>query len=370
VVKNGQKWSALLAVGLVTACGSDDGAGDSGPLFDAAAPGDAFLSDAAVVDCAADYRESRDRSNDPLTVEGGEAEATGYVLRAASDPFTVCGQIDPAQTNDAVVDGDYFEFTVGGSSPINVRIELYAPNGEAASDLAIDLHRVEEGTPVFVASGPFHSTFGVIAGIPLEPGTYWVNAVAFQPAPQSPVLYSMAIARESLTCPRVEPADDYAEAGDDGGRGNDMVAVDHPDPPALTATMTDEPEPTGIQLHPASGPVGFTGVSAALESDGDSYLDRDSFLVRTGPETNEVQVRLNWPNGDDDLDMYLFAATNPERDFSVGLGAKVNVDDDELFTVSVEPDRNYWLWVGAYQGGSGTAIPYSVTICPRSNDGS
>lgn len=360
-------WSAPLAVGLVVAaCGSDDGGGDSGPPLDAAAPSDAFLSDAAVVDCAGDHRESRDRTNDPLTVEGGVAEATGFVLRGASEPFTVCGQIDPAQSNDSVVDGDYFEFTVGGTSPVNVRIELVAPDGAAATDLAIDLHQVEEGTPVFVASGPFRTSFGLIAGIPLDPGTYWVNAVAFHPAPEAPILYTVSIARDSFTCPRKDPADDYAEAGDGAGRGNDMVAIDQPDPPELTSA-DDTPEMTNIELVAEDGPVGFTGVSTDLGSDGDSYLDRDSYLVRTGPATDEIQVRLNWPNGGDDLDMYLFAANNPESDYSVGLGAKVGPVDDELFTVSVNPDRNYWVWVGAYKGGSGLVVPYSVTICPRTN---
>ena len=362
-------WSALLAVGLVAACGGDDGAGDSLPPLDAAAPSDAVLSDAAVVDCDGDYRESRDRTNDPLTVEGGEAEPTGFVLRGASDPFSLCGQIDPAQANDTVVDGDYYEFTVGGTSPVNVRIELRAPDGGEVSDLEIDLHVVEEGTPVFVASGPFRSDYGLIAGIPLEPGTYWVNAVAFSPPPEVPVLYSISIERDMMTCPRKETAD-YAETGDGTGRGNDMIAINHPEPPALTTMMSDSPETTGIELGAETGAVAVQGVSAALASAGDSYLDRDSYLVRTAPETNEVEVRLNWPNGDDDLDVYLFAAGDPSRDYSVGLGAKVDKVDDERFTVSVDPDRPYWLWVGAYKDGSGLAVPYSVTICPRSNDGS
>ncbi len=368
VVTVANTWSALLAVGLVAACGSDDGGGDSSAPVDAAAPSDASLWDAAVVDCQGDHRESRDRSNDPLTVEGGEAEPTGFVLRGGSDPFTVCGQIDPAQANDTVVDGDYYEFTVGGTSAVPVRIELRAPDGQTASDLAIDLHVVEEGTPVFVASGPFRTDYGVIAGIPLAPGTYWVNAVAFNPPPDAPVLYRIAIERDTMTCPREDTAD-YPETSDGAGRGNDMVAIDHPEPPSLTASMTDSPEASGIELSATDGPVAVEGISAALASSGDSYLDRDSYFVRTGPQTNELEVRLNWPNADDDLDVYLFAAGDPSSDYSVGLGAKVDKVDDERFTVSVDPDRGYWLWVGAYKDGSGLAVPYSVTMCPRINDG-
>lgn len=359
--------AALLAAGLLTGCGSDDGGGgDSVPAHDAAAPADASLSDAAVVDCQGDHRESQERTNDPLSDETETAEPTGYVLRGAAEPFTVCGQIDPAQASNLLVDGDTYEFTVGGTSPVNVRIELTAPQGQRASDLQIGLYQVDEGTPVFVASGPFRTDYGLIAGVALEPGTYWVNAVAFPPAPEQPVLYSIRLARDSFACPHLDAAD-YAEAGDGTGRGNDVVAIDHPDPPELTASTMDEAEATGLVLAEESGPVALTGLSAALESDGDSYLDRDTYHLRTGVTTNEVQVRLRWPNGDVDLDVYLFAAGDPASDYSVGLGATVDKVEDELFTVSVDPDRNYWLWVGAYKDGSGLPVNYTATICPRTH---
>jgi len=357
------KCPALLAACLMAACGSDSGSGDAGPPLDAAAPSDALLSDASVVDCLGDYRESFDRTNDPLTVENGEAEPTGFVLRGGTEPFTVCGQIDPAQSNDTVVDGDYYEFTVGGTTPVNVRIELTAPDGNQATDLAIDLHQVDEGTPFFVASGPFRTDYSLIAGISLAPGTYWVNAVAFHPAPDNPVLYTISIERDTFTCPRVEVAT-YPESSDGAGRENDMVAIQHPDPPELTAA-DDSPEVTGIVLDPASGPVSLQGQSAALGSDGDSYLDRDSYLVRSGPETNELEIRLSWPNDTVDLDVYLFAKDDPLDDYSVSLGASVDKMDDELFTVAIDPDRAYWLWVGAYQDGTGLPISYNATLCPR-----
>ncbi len=359
------KCSALLAACLMAACGSDSGSGDAGPPLDAAAPSDALLSDASVVDCEGDYRESFDRTNDPLTVASGEAEPTGFVLRGGAEPFTVCGQIDPAQTNDTVVDGDYYQFTVGGTTPVNVRIELTAPNGDQATDLAIDLHQVDEGTPFFVASGPFRTDYSLIAGISLQPGTYWVNAVAFHPAPDNPVLYTISIARDTFTCPRVDTAT-YTESNDGAGRGNDMVAIQHPDPPELTAA-DDSPEVTGIVLAPASEPVSVQGQSADLESDGDSYLDRDTYLIRSGPDSNELEVRLSWTGDVVDLDVYLFAKDDPLDDFSVGLGASVDKVDDERFTVAIDPDRAYWLWVGAYQDGTGLPINYNATLCPRTH---
>ena len=360
------KCSTLLAVGLVAACGSDDGDGDLTAPLDAAAPSDALLTDAQVVDCTGDHRESRDRTNDPLTMEGGEAEATGFVLRAGSDPFTVCGQIDPAQANDMLADGDFYEFTVGGDAPVNVRLELLAPDGAEATDLAIDLHRVEEGTPVFLATGPFRTDYGVIAGVPLEPGTYWVNAVAFHPVPAQPVLYTIAIQRNTFSCPIAELT--YSESSDGTGRGNDTVSIDYGDlPPKQTADEGDAPEATGIELAEASGPVRMQGVSLALASDGDSYLDRDAYLVSAGPETNEVEVRLGWPGEDVDLDVYLFEAGDPENDYSVGLGTTTDKSADELFTVNIDPDRSYWLWVGAYQDATGLPVTYNLTVCPRTH---
>jgi hypothetical protein len=361
---------ASLAM-LLAACGGDDDSGE-GSLQDAAAPSDAFSSDASVVDCAGDHRESAERGNDPLSAEDGSAEMTGYALNASSEPFTVCGQIDPAQSNSSVVDEDTYQFRIGGEEPVNVRLEMVAPTGGEATGLALDLHQVDEGTPVFVATGPFRNDYSLVAGIPLEPGNYWVTAVAFDPQPERTVGYSIEIGRNELTCPRADGTPSFTESGDGAlDRSNDTVSIHYPSAPTLTGNLSDAPEATGVVLSPAEESVHLRGQSADVMSDNDSYLDRDAYLIRTGAMTSELEVRLSWPDTGVDLDVYLFAAGDPGVDYSTGLGTTVAQVADELFTVNVDPGTNYWLWVGAYDNtsaGEGLPLVYDLTLCPRTHE--
>jgi hypothetical protein len=40
--------------------------------------------------------------------------------------------------------------------------------------------------------------------------------------------------------------------------------------------------------------------------------------------------------------------------------------EDEFATFAVEPGTKYWLWVGAYDGSTGTPIAYSASVCGAS----
>lgn len=355
------------------ACGGGSAATDAGPPRDGLPAPDVPSLDGAVVDCTGDHRESADHTNDPITVDNDSAEGTSFTLSDGAQPFTVCGQIDPAQANDVVVDGDVYQFTVGGSDPVNVRIEMTSPDGLLAHDLTLGLYRVDDG-PSPVAKGVFRNDYAIVAGMTLTPGTYWVSAVAFAPAPAGPVGYSIQIGIDAFSCASDDGAPDYTESGDGAqSRGNDVVALHYPNPPALTSAG-DSPESTGLVLMPGAV-YHLRGTSADIDSDGDNYLDRDTYQLATGAATTELQVRLTWHPDDTpdvDLDTYLFAAGAPSTDYSLGLGTTVDDRTDEVFTINVNPSSSYWLWTGAFdelsQGGdSDLPVTYDVTLCPRTH---
>ncbi len=359
---------AGLALAWVGACGGDDGGDqDAAPPRDGAAAGDAGLEDAAVVDCAGDHRESAENSNNPFPSGSGSAERTGLTLAAGGSGFTLCGEIDPGQATEQVADYDSFAFTVDGRDSVIVRIEMAAAPASGAL-LALDLFRVDEGPPVQLATGPFRNDYALIAGLVLTPGTYWVSAVAWLPGPDDAFGYSIAVTENALACPSSAEAP-YQEMNDlAGSRGNDMVTIDETDPPPRLTELSDAPEPTAILLEP--GAVQHVrGTSDLVESDGDSYLDRDAYLIETGPSTSELELRLTWADSDVDLDMYLFEAGAPENDYSVKLGTSIGTKRDELMTLNVDPSRSYWLWVAAFDtangGSAGLPMIYDVTLCPR-----
>ena len=366
--------AALLALLSAACSGGDDGASaDGGPASDggATAPDPDARPVGPVVDCSADHQESAEATNDPVTVDGGSAEATGFALGPDSAPFTVCGQIDPEQASQRSVDADYYRFEVRGTDPVNVRITLHAAAEETGA-LSLHLYQVDEGIPVFLAAGPLRLGRALVAGLELEPGTYWLAALGRYPLPDDVIPYSIQIERNTLSCPAAAGDPDHAEAGDGGSsRGNDVVSILYP-AFELTGSGSDQPESTGLVLDGAAERAArhIRGVSAEVGSDGDDYLDRDTYLVTAGAATNELEIRLTWPDGDVDLDLFLFAAGDPDSDVSGGLGTTIGEQRDEVFTVAVLPGQAYWLWVGAFDdrtAGGATDLPvtYDLSLCPR-----
>lgn len=368
---------AAIASLALFGCGDDDGgAADAGPPIDGTPAPDAVELDADVANCEADHRESRDRTNDPFD-DDGTAESTGLMLTPGGEPFTVCGEIDPASAGPVIADSDAYSFEVTGNNAANVRIELVAPGAAELASLSLGLYQAGEGPPVQLADVAFKNGYAMIAGLALDPGDYWIGAAAGAPAPADPVVYSIQVAHNTFSCAAAAGAPTDTEGGDGpGDRGNDVVAIDYSaESPTLTASVADAPEATGITLEP-DVIAHIRGESADIASDGDDYLDRDAYLVTTGATTTELEVRLTWPDpaGEDavDLDVYLFAAGDPTIDYSERFGAVAGDAADETFTINVDPDTTYWLWTGAFddsaQGGA-TLLPvtYDLTLCPRAH---
>jgi hypothetical protein len=371
---------ALSALLGQTACSGKlvGGTGAGGPA-DAGDPdiGDERPIDGAVATCSADHPERAEGENDPITGSGGgSAESTGFAMEVGSEAMSICGVLDLAQRNDKVIDGDVYQFDVTGSDPVPARITLVSP-GRGEARLFLELYHLDDDGPVRVAGARPLGDAALLAGLLLAPGTYWVAASALYPVPDVDLAYSLSIEPDQHRCEAAAGDPDYQERSDGPQhRGNDAISILYPEF-SLTESPADSPESTNLTLAPGEeGGAVFLlrGESAETSSAGDDYLDRDAFAITIGPTTSELEVRLTWPGrdagGDVDLDLYLFAAGNPAADLSTGRGATVGEQKDETFTVRVDPDTEYWLWVAAFDdtaAGGATSLPaaYDLTLCPR-----
>lgn len=352
--------SAALAF---AACGGggDPATPDAGT--DGAAGADASNQpDANTGPC--DFNEAADATNN-LFEESGVPESSGQSFAPGSS-FTVCGNIDPAQATTDVADADFFEFSVGTAG--NVRVELTGTGASALTNLAVGVYTEQGGS---VGFGAFNVSHGVAAIEGLAAGTYILGVFADLPAPSAAVPYTIRVIEDTSPCPADGNAPTYTESDESGAahRGNDMVSIAYNRTPSgqLTASTTDVAEVSGITMAPGTT-YHLRGNTAMVTSDGDEYLDRDTYAIASDASTNEVTIRLTWPDGTSDMDVFLFADGDPADEF--GSGTIIGTTADELFTIAVAPGTNYWLWAGTYNDtgtGGNTDLPltYDVTICAR-----
>tara|TARA_R110002096_G_scaffold292224_2_gene486595 strand:- start:32422 stop:33531 length:1110 start_codon:yes stop_codon:yes gene_type:complete len=362
-----QSFTALLfatvcATLAVAACGdsADDAsqASDAGPsatIADAAAS-----RDGAVVQCQADHQESLEERNDRIINEANQVEPTGLVL-SRQGGFSLCGQLDPAQESGDFADVDVYEFAVSGDQP--VRIVLTVDGGVDLSDVQLLLLGADGPTTISEAMliGDTGLTHRVIPA-----GTYWVAVLAKTPLGSSTVPYQIQVRPEPINCDDQATEGDYIESLDgQDHRGNDTLEIDYDRSSSFSETSyeNDSPEPTSFVLE-AGEQASIRGLVADVDAL-DDYRDRDAFLVRTGAQTRELSIRGAWQhNASVDLDLHVFRAGAPGLDLSFRGAATVGTGSDELATMGVEPDSDYWIWVGAYDN-SQPELPlgYDITLC-------
>ena len=153
---------------------------------------------------------------------------------------------------------------------------------------------------------------------------------------------------------------------------NDMVDVRFTSDPAreLTASPDDQPDnATALPIGTAATGTRITGVHADVDAV-DEYRDRDTYLITTGPDTNELTVRLDWDDTASDHDFLVFnevvggGTLLPE----VAAGVLVGNAAPEFQTFTVEPNKNYWVWTGTYDtledGSTAPTLPstYDLSI--------
>ncbi|MCP4444521.1 MAG: hypothetical protein GY811_04145 [Myxococcales bacterium] len=359
---------AIIALAIsgvsLCACGGDDNASifDGGPsaeITDAAAAGDG-----AVVQCQADHQESLEARNDRIVNDANQVEPTGLVMSTQSG-FSICGQVDPRQEFGVFADVDVYEFSV--SSDQDIRLSLTLDTQPSDGDVDLILFRADGPSTVVEAKlvGDIALTHRVAPA-----GTYWIAVLAKTPSTGSTLPYRIEVSPNPVDCEPATAGDgDYSEELDGSdNRGNDTLRVDYDDGSMFSETpsSTDAPEPTKISLF-AGERTSIFGVAADVPPL-DDYRDRDAFVIHTGPETIELAVRLVWIHSVGvDLDLHLFEAGAPEHDLSSAGAATVGTGQDEVTTMAVLPDHDYWLWVGAYANAQ-SQLPqdYAVTLCGKS----
>lgn len=326
---------------------------------------DAFVFQDAPPDVAmppaCDYTEAHDTTNDYNLTTGFVPEESGIAFNGTSK--TICGKINNGHfsSTNFSIDIDDYRFTVAADS--DVLVTLTGPGLENISTVGI--FSVDTGQNR-VGGGYFFSDHAVFSAH-LPAGTYEISAEAYANADiAAPVPYSLKIASDNPTarCPQITAAANYTEANDGAAStANDTISIDYSKNQAYGATTPGTtPEPSGLTLNAGTN-YRISGVSA-LRVANDSYLDKDTYLVTTGPTTNQLAIRVNWASTTTDLDLYVFQEGNY---FPNGVAAKMMLGQDEFVTFATLPNTHYWVWVGAYTSstiGAGGS-PYDLSLCPE-----
>jgi len=344
--------------------------GDGSTAKDAGGPDTEFrdaapTKDGAVVQCQADHQESLEDRNDRIINETNQVEPTGLVL-SKKNGFSICGEIDPAQANGDFADVDVFEFNVSGEQEL--RLQLSVANSQNLRDVGLLLFSADG--PSTLAEATLLDGLAITHRV-LPEGTYWIAVLAKTPVQGSPVPYRLQVSPRAIECssPQLKSGT-YSESLDGAdSRDNDTLRIAYAVSSTFSETpsTTDAPEITSLPLLPGDR-SDVVAVAADIDSL-DDYRDRDTFVIHTGVETRELSLRLNWDHAAGvDLDLHVFAPGQPETDFSFDGAATVGVGNDELTTMAVLPDTDYWVWVGAFAEASAQpALDYTITMCADSN---
>ncbi len=344
--------SVVLLALAASACGGDN-----------IHPPDAFVKMDAPPDSpppACDYTEQHDLTNDYNLTTGFMAEQTGIAFSGTSK--TICGTVNNGHfsTSNFSVDIDDYAFTVAADADVLVTL-----TGQNLQNIAtVGIFSVESGTMNATGGGYFYSDHAVFSAH-LKAGSYEISVEAYANAdiPAS-VPYKLKIASDNpLTrCPKITAAANYTEANDGTTNdANDTVAVDYSMAKPYSATSpATTPESTGLTLTAGTN-YRISGTSAMRAQVG-SYFDKDTYLVTTGPTTNQLAIRVNWPSTTTDLDLLVFKQGSY---FAAATAAKMMLGEDEFVTFATDPNAAYWIWVGAYSDStvpSGGAT-YDLSLC-------
>lgn len=356
----------LLVTSLLAGCGDDGGSNKP----------DAFVVTAdAPIDTpppppGCDYAELRDETNDDA-VSTGAPEDTMLTFTSST---VLCGKLNIAryEAGSQKIDADAYAFNLAADGVIYV--ELYGAGLEALGEVSVQIW----GGSGFVdlqMGGSFAANHAALS-VPLAMGTYEVYVRGYNAAaPASDIAYKVKITPDTLdtTCMPLTTGG-FAEMRDaaTNNRGNDVIAVnlDATDPAqfeTITAATTDQPEATGLVIAD-TGSARLTGsAEITAPANPDSYLDRDTFEIMTGPNTNEISIRTGWTEATADLDLLVFEKPMPGTmslfDWAASLSGGAG-PNEEVITTAVKPNTAYWVWIGNYSDSTGAGT-YSTTICGR-----
>jgi hypothetical protein len=288
------------------------------------------------------YAETDDADN------ATTAEVSNVTL--ASGVRTLCGDVDPAHFDipSSTVDSDRYRITVGGDGKLLVRLAA-DPAASLLTRLSAKLFDTAQNATL-LADVPFAGDHGAQL-VELPPADYDLVVAATATGDLSaPVGYRVDLLLDPKCDAATTPP--YQEAGDD----NDALSVDLAQTPAVAA-IGGTPEDTHLHAT-ANNTLHIAGTIDATPY-GDSYADRDTYIIRTDSTANELIVRLDWTDPAADLDFYLFDPSTLDTIAAGDLGA---AGSQEIRAFGVSPSTAYVLWVGGFKG-SHLPATYDVTVC-------
>lgn len=340
---------ACSVLAVLIGCG-----GDKAPADPDAPPIPIDAAPDADLPSGCDFAEQRDLTNDDVPPATGVPEQTGLTFVTRS---VVCGTLDAAHFDgDITVDIDGYVIDVGAESDVLIR--LHGPGAEAIELVGVDIY-AGAGFDQLVATNTYYGDHAVTA-VRLQAGKYELVAFALAGAAiATSIPYTLEVIADTpaARCSEVTTGG-YAEAIDGAtNAGNDMVRIPSGAAPALTASAADNPEPTQLVLIPGTNTRVTGSAGAAVMPD--QYEDKDTFLVATGPATNELAVQLDWPSTTANLDYLLFEANSA----SPVIRAISTTQHPEVTTFSVKPNTSYWLLVGAKVGATALPATYTASLC-------
>jgi hypothetical protein len=179
-----------------------------------------------------------------------------------------------------------------------------------------------------------------------------------------PISYRLRIDFDApdARCPALTSAASYVESsGGASNDGNDVYTLDNVDF-LFTPDTTDAPEATNLTIVTGSS-YRISGNAADVAQIG-NYFDGDTYAIHTGPTTDQLTIRSDWPTGTNDFDYELVRA-----DSLVIQAGGTDLDSvREMHTFTVAPDTTYWLWVAPDVDGADLPTNYDVSICGETFD--
>lgn len=299
-----------------------------------------------------DYVENDDLNNDVDQDEHSTPEDTNLLL---SRPITLCGRLDPGHFDGENADVDRFTFYQEGPVPdrdLIFHLRAQGPTGGA------DVGMQFTYTWSDVVSGKAVISQRAI-GEELQ-----IAVAALSESIAEPIFYRLRIDFDApdVRCPRVTSAASYVEANDGASNdGNDVYTLDNVDF-LFTPASGDAPEATNLTIA-AGTSYRLTGNAADVAQIG-NYFDADTYAIHTGPNTDQLTIRGDWPAGTNDFDYELVRAGSEK--IQAG-GTDLDVER-EFHTFSVAPDTTYWLWIAPYADGADLPTSYDLSICGETFD--
>jgi hypothetical protein len=378
-VPNMRVWISVVAelfAVAAAACGGNGNHAAAGTAIDAApapdtpAP-DGVMPDAAPPPCS--YTERADASNDPTADPATDPRPEPTLITVGARPQTLCGTIDRGHFNadTRTVDADAYRVTAEAPADLLVRFSG-VPEAGVMVEFSVFVFTTDDNPTLLYggSNNPIIRDHGAFL-LSLPAGTYDVVVAARGPADLETAFdYKVQIAPDgparcaAITAPAnyTESADGTGADPDGGNHGNDVIAVDFDLDPAfqLTASTADAAEPTGITIDTVAA-IRIAGSIADVDAD-DDYLDRDTYLIRTGPATGELTLRLGWASPRADLNYLVFPADPTGEVGEVGDSLRFD-GTEEYNVVAVKPSSAYWIWVGGHDGSVDLPATYDLSIC-------